>query len=112
MIRTAIVPLRCLDYVVAACDRLLNRNLPPAIETGLIESLFDFREREWFGVAKHAPAPPAWAAASTESIRIYLRLAQRLQATGRLSEEMSSTMQTVTTELEAILRERANGPHP
>ncbi len=112
MIRTAVVPRRIEEYVVAACARLLSKSLEPGVEMGLIEAMFDYQERKWFGVAKHAPAPPAWGAASTAAILALLGIAKQLVAGARLTEELRATIAGVAGELEAILQERGSDGTP
>jgi hypothetical protein len=71
----AIVPVRTDPSVLAMAERLLAAALEPAVESGLVEALFDYRPGEWYEFARTHPKPPAWTAASPDARVRLLRLA-------------------------------------
>lgn len=49
MLHHAVLANRTEGPVVDACLRLLARGLEPEVETGVAETLYDYREKRWFG---------------------------------------------------------------
>jgi hypothetical protein len=72
----SVVPVRTEVPVVAMAERLLAVGLDPAVEAGLVESLFDYRPGEWYEFARTYPKPSAWTTASPEARARLLRLAE------------------------------------
>jgi hypothetical protein len=71
----------------------------------LIETLFDYQSRRWFGPAMYPPVPPAWDAASTEALDFLMALGARVLA-GELDDRLRAAVNSTRSELEAIRRGR------
>jgi hypothetical protein len=106
IIHRAVLPHRLQAPVLAACMRLLGRSLEPEVEAGLVETLFDYQEREWFGVARFAPTPPPWSAAETTVLQSYLQLGHELAQGGRLSPENAAAVARTLQEVRETLATR------
>jgi hypothetical protein len=106
MIRKAVLAHRLDAAVLAACVRVIDRGLEPEVERGLIETLFDYQEKEWFGVARFAPTPPAWSVAETEVLQSYLQIGHRLTESGRLDQSLRAVVERTKRELSEILASR------
>ena len=106
IIHRAVLPHRLQAPVLAACMRLLGRGLEPEVQAGLVDTLFDYQEREWFGVARFAPTPPPWSAAETGVLQSYLQLAHELEQSGRLSPENAAAVGRTLQEIREILATR------
>ncbi len=106
MIHRAVLSHRLQATVLAACVRLLGRGLEPEVEAGLVETLFDYHEREWFGVARFAPTPPPWSAAETAVLQSYLQLGHELAQGGRLSPENAAAVGRTLQEIRDLLATR------
>lgn len=106
MIHWAVLAHRLEAPVLAACVRLLGRGLEAQVQAGLVETLFDYREREWFSVARFAPTPPPWPAAETSVLQSYLQLGHELVQGGRLSPENTAAVERTLQEVREILATR------
>jgi hypothetical protein len=105
ILHRAILPRRTSLPVLATCARLLERDMPPEVREGLIETLFDYQSRRWFGPARTPPKPPPWASASTEALQFLIALAARVQS-GPLADRLRGPVQATRNELETIVRSR------
>lgn len=106
MLHRAMVPHRIEGPVVAACERLLQAGLEPEVELGLIESIFDFREKEWFGVARHAPAPPPWSRGENRVLLALQSLGRNLIGSGRLPPGAAQAVERTISEIQTVLDSR------
>jgi hypothetical protein len=77
-----------------------------AVHSGLVETLFDYQEREWFGVARFAPTPPPWSGAETGVLQSYLQLGHELAQGGRLSPESAAAVGRTLQEIRDIMATR------
>jgi hypothetical protein len=105
ILHRSVLPLRTRLGVIVLCSRLLDRDLPGEVKAGIIETLFDYQSRRWFGPAMEPPQPPAWSSASTEALQALIALADRItrEYTGN---SLLAAVQSTRRELEAILRSR------
>jgi len=56
-----LLPVRTNPAVVAMCARLLKtRGLSHEVQIAVLESLYDYRPREWFSLRAGQPSPPSW----------------------------------------------------
>jgi hypothetical protein len=73
MAHWALLPARINAGVVAMCARLLaKRGVSHKVEIAILESLYDYQPRQWFGVNLGQPQPPSWQsapAATREQLR-------------------------------------------
>ena len=104
MLHRALLPTRYLLPVLDMCSRLLDTSLPAEVREGLIETLFDYQSRRWFGPAMNPPKPLPWEFATTESLRFLVSLANRLldqPLADRLQAAVRATLGEVGTLLGA-----------
>lgn len=107
LLHKSVLAHRTRGPVLATCLRLLARGLEPEVEAGIVETLFDYQEKRWFGVARSAPVPPPWNTAETRVLRSYLDAAKGLRGPGRLSDALQGAIEGTTFEIRDILAARA-----
>ncbi len=102
----ALVVRRTRLPILQTAQRILARELEPEISVGLIESLFDFQGRRWFGL--HHPQPPAWRSASSDVLRLALEIAQRVHGRAGISQSLRAAIESTASTLRALLAARAS----
>jgi hypothetical protein len=103
-LHTALLPHRTETAVLRSVERLLATPLEIPVAQGLLETIFDYRSREWFGPAVNPPRPPPWEGATTEALQQVLYLAHQARGRGlapELSGAVDRTAETVHQILEA-----------
>jgi hypothetical protein len=71
--RRSLLPVRTSAAVVELCARVTaSRLVAGPVRLAIVETLFDYQPRQWFGVAMNQPAPPPWSSA-TEPARTALK---------------------------------------
>jgi len=108
LLHTGVVPRRHLQPIVELCVRLLSSPpvQPPEVQLGVVESLFDYRVREWYGVCRNPPRPTAWNEASTETLELLLSIPPIVRSILPLPDDLQSAVETAIEEIEAALQER------
>jgi hypothetical protein len=106
MFHRAVLAHRLESRVLAACRRLLGRGLEPEMEKGIVETLFDYREHEWFGVARVAPRPPPWSEGTTDVLQAYVQLGRELCQRGKLAEPIVAAIERTQCEISDTLATR------
>jgi len=105
MLHRSVLPRRTRLPVLEVCAALLERDLPPEVRDALIETLFDYESRLWFGPAMNPPKPPPWDTATTEALEFLVALATRLLL-GNVSDALREPVQSTREELQSILQSR------
>ncbi|MBZ5618959.1 MAG: hypothetical protein LAQ69_09580 [Acidobacteriia bacterium] len=105
MLHRSVLPRRTRLPVLEVCALLLERGLPPEVRDAIIETVFDYDSRLWFGPAMYPPEPPAWHTATTEALEFLVGLATRLQS-GNLSGALQEPVQATREEVQNILQSR------
>lgn len=105
ILHRSVLPKRTDVPVLLLCERLLERNLEVPVRNGLIETLYDYRSREWFGPERQPPKPPPWESASADALQHLIALAKRLEGQG-MDEPLQAAVRATRATLEAILRTR------
>lgn len=105
-VHNAVLPHRTDAPVLESAGRLLGGGLAPEVETGVVETLFDFQYRRWFGPAIGAPRPPAWESGSDEALQLVLRLADRVKSRRDLPAELADAVNRTAAEVRDILAAR------
>jgi hypothetical protein len=105
-IHRSILPYRTHIAILRMCSRLLQKDLEPQVEAGLIETLFDYQERKWFGNARRPPRPPSWGSASTEELRVVVELGSRLQERTNLPIALREAIRSTVVVINDILAGR------
>jgi hypothetical protein len=106
MLHKSVLAHRVKAPVLAACERILGRGLEAEVEAGLVETLFDYQEKPWFGVARFAPMPPPWAMADSGVLESYLRLGRELVASGRMPGTCVQAIERSSSEISLVLAAR------
>jgi hypothetical protein len=106
ILHRSVLPRRTDKPVLETCIRLLENNLATPVRDAIIETLYDYQPGPWFGPVRHAPRPPQWESASTEVLRTFLSLAERLRNEG-LNEPLQSAVRATSARIESILTARS-----
>ena len=101
-----VLPMRTELAVLQSMSRLLGADLPRAVRLGAIETVFDYRSREWFGPARQPPAPPPWESASTEALRFLRELAKSVRQQSELPPALVEAVDATETSAGTILASR------
>lgn len=97
-LHTSVLRYRTEMPVLEVCERLLTVDLEGEVAIGVVETLFDFRSKEWFGPAIGAPKPPPWENASDEALEFILRIGVMVKARGNVQPpSMDAIDATVAT---------------
>jgi hypothetical protein len=59
ILHRAVIPKRTHLPVLEVCGRLLEGEIDRELRDGIVETLFDYRDKEWYGPALQPPEPPA-----------------------------------------------------
>jgi hypothetical protein len=78
ILHRALLPVRDRLPIVQMCIRLLAGKLEETVRAGLVETLYDYRSKDWFGPAMYPPKPPDWSQAPDASLEMLIRLGERL----------------------------------
>ena len=105
LLHRSVLPVRTKLPIMETCARLLTRGLPPDVTAAMIETLFDYQSRRWFGPAMYPPLPLPWDSASTDALEFLIALADRVLG-GELEARLRGPVQSTRSELEGILRSR------
>lgn len=77
LLHRSVLPRRTSLPVLQMCARLLDHDLPQEVKDGIVETLFDYQSKRWFGPVLSPPTPPAWELATTEALDLLIALASR-----------------------------------
>jgi hypothetical protein len=105
MLHRAVLPSRTHLPILQMCARLLDRELPLDVRSGVIETVFDEQSRLWFGPAIGAPMAEPWQAASPETLKLVVGLADRVLGES-LEASLRTAVQSTKNEVEDILASR------
>ena len=106
-LHAAVLPYRTELAVLRSVDRLLAGDLAEPVRIGAVETVFDYRSREWFGPAKSPPAPQPWESAATEALRFVLGLGDRVTARGGLPPTLAEAVARTVRLVREILALRS-----
>jgi hypothetical protein len=104
-LHSAVLPYRTQLAVFQAMNHLLDADLPDEVRVGVIETIFDNRSADWFGVRKFPPTPPPWETASDEALRLVLAMADKVR-TRPLPEPLAEAVNNTITRIREILTAR------
>jgi hypothetical protein len=88
IVHRSVLPRRTSLPVLRSCAALLERELPLEVKDGIVETLFDYQSRLWFGPTRNPPMPPAWELATTEALDFLIALAARYPAAAPTRAEL------------------------
>jgi hypothetical protein len=104
-LHSSVLPIRTSLPVLQSCERLMARDLEEEVAIGLIESIFDFQGKKWFG--PHPPIPPGWRTASPEVLQLVLRLAQSARARSDLPPSLQVAIDETVQNIHGLLARRS-----
>jgi len=104
-LHAALLPFRTEMLVLESVERLLSSALEEPVRVALLETLFDYRSRDWFGPGRDPPRPPPWQGASTEALRLLGRIGEAAQRQG-LPDDLAAPVEGTLAETRAIVSER------
>ncbi|PYS34083.1 MAG: hypothetical protein DMG14_30295 [Acidobacteria bacterium] len=102
----SLLPYRTTLPVLHSVERLVVADLEHAVAIGLVETIFDYQSKPWFGPAIGAPRPPAWENASDEALHLILRLAAMAKERLDLPQPVAAAMEETVKTIENILESR------
>ena len=100
MAHWSLLPRRTDVAIVAMCSRLVvSGSVSLAVRVAIIESLFDYQPRPWFGLAAHQPKPPDWKSAPTKAKELLRSLGKTLLARTDLSPGLRAAIRSTLGQL-------------
>lgn len=100
----AVLPNRTQLAILQMCERLLALDIEPDVQVGVIESVFDYQPRQWFGL--HAPRPPAWRSAPPEVLRFVMEWGVKVRTRPNLPERVMAAIVSTLTAVRALVARR------
>jgi len=92
LLHHAVVPYRTDIAVIEMAAELARGPVAPAVALGVIESVFDYQERPWYGNALRPPRPPAWENATPEARQFAAEWARELRNRGDLPPALAAAI--------------------
>jgi len=106
MLHTGLVPHRGIIPVLESCRRSLRTHLHPEVRVAVIESLFDYRSKAWFGPAMSPPVPPSWDSLDDATLAVLRDLALEILAGPPIPAELVRAVEDAVAQIEAIQESR------
>jgi hypothetical protein len=104
-IHGSLLPYRTSLAQLSSAERLLSSDLEESVAIGVIETIFDYQSKRWFGPAIGAPRPQPWESASDESLHMVQRLVDMAKLRA-LPEPLLAAVDQTLQAVEQILRAR------
>ncbi|MFI5380357.1 MAG: hypothetical protein ACHRHE_13745 [Tepidisphaerales bacterium] len=92
--------------VLQMADRLLSADLGPEVRAGVIESVFDYQGKSWFG--PHPPVPPAYRSGTIEVLRFLQSLGEKVLASGGMEAHLEQAVREAARVVQALLARRSS----
>lgn len=106
MLHSGLVPHRGIIPVLESCRRLLRTNLDPDVRVALVESLFDYRSKAWFGPAMAPPVPPPWESLDDPTLAVLRDLAREVLGGPPIPAELVAAVEGAVQQIETIQESR------
>jgi hypothetical protein len=103
----SLVPRRTDLPLLETCAQLIGSGLERAVEMGVIESIFDYQERPWYGNIRRPPRPPSWESAPSETLRFALDAGKRIETRTDLRAGLNLAIANTVSVISRILAARA-----
>jgi len=101
-IHASVLPRRTDPNVLRAIDRLLAApGLEEPVAVGLIETVFDYQSRGWFGPMRDPPKPPSWKGVSPVVADLVAALAAKAKARPSLPSSLRAAIDATMAEVQA-----------
>jgi hypothetical protein len=104
-LHASVLTHRTTPAVLEMVQRLLAANLEPAVNAGLVESVFDYRGKEWFG--PHPPVPPNYRTAPADVLRLLVALGREAFEAPGVGAELREQVEDVMRIATALLTRRS-----
>jgi hypothetical protein len=96
----ALLPARADGGVVSMCGRLLAKGgLSHQVEVAILESLYDYQPRRWYGTRTGQPRPPSWESVPPQTRELLESLAETALSRPDLPLELRRAIQNTLLEL-------------
>jgi hypothetical protein len=96
----SLLPVRTNPAVVEMCARLTASTLVESrVRMAIVETLFDYQARRWFGVAMNQPVPPPWSSATEAGRNALTSLGKQLLSQPDVPANLRAQIQKTLTEL-------------
>jgi hypothetical protein len=105
-IHDSVLPYRHLESVLRTCEQLLSADLEEAVAFGLIETVFDFQSKRWFGPASDAPVPQKWDSAADGALQLVVKLAEQAKRRDGLPSSIAMAVDRTVDTVQRILATR------
>lgn len=106
LLHHAVVGHRTSEPMLASVERLLAAGLEPDVLAGVVESVFDYQDKQWFGPARDAPRPVPWDGASDQALNHVLRIATKVRTGIGLPPAVLLAVDRTVRQIEDILARR------
>jgi hypothetical protein len=106
VVHESVLPYRTELPVLETSARLIDSQLEPEVRTGVIETVFDYQVKRWFGAVRVAPAPRPWDTATDEALEFALGLSDRVLARADVPAETRGAVERSASEIRSILERR------
>ena len=104
-LHNALVPHRTELPILESGVRLLDANLEDEVYEGVVESVFDYQTKQWYGPAIGAPEPQPWSTAGDDVLHVILGLTDTVRIDS-VSEALADRIDAVRVEVRSILNQR------
>jgi hypothetical protein len=101
-----VVEHRTAEPMLASVERLLAAGLEPEVLAAVVESLFDYQGKAWFGPARDAPRPVPWDGGSDQALNHVLRIATKVRVAPGIPPALLATVDRTARQIEDILARR------
>ena len=108
-LHSSIVPVRTNVAIIGVAERLISAKLDPDVLAGLIESMFDYQPRRWYGVARSMPQPPPWSGASAEALDRLSKLAGSASGINGLPPALVEAVRASKREIDSLRSRKKDG---
>jgi len=96
----SLLPVRTNPAVVEMCARLTaSQRVDTRVRIAIVETLFDYQARRWFGVRMYQPVPPPWSSATEAGRNALTSLGKQLLSQPDVPAELRAQIQKTLTEL-------------
>lgn len=96
----SLVPYRIRPEIVEMCARLLDPGrLPADVAAAVVESLFSYRPRQWYGPQMAPPVAPAWSTAGEPAKTAVRHLGRRLLSQPDIDRSLRSAIESTLAEV-------------
>jgi hypothetical protein len=104
-LHSSVMTHRTTLAVLQLADRLIAGGLEPVVRIGVVESVFDWQGKPWFG--PHALVPPAFRCATMEVLKYLQTLGDKVLKAGGLEARLEQVIKEDLRVIQALLARRS-----